>query len=46
MQVLNFAHLDSSIIERVVVGVRHCAGLREKQRNQSGVFLKDGTSSS
>lgn len=46
MQVLNFAHLDSSIIEQVVVGVRHCAGLREKQRNQSGVFLKDGISSS
>lgn len=46
MQVLNFAHLDSSIIEQVVVGVRHCAGLREKQRNQSGVFPWNDISSS
>lgn len=46
MQVLNFAYLDSSIIEQVVVGVRHCARLERSKGNQSGVFLKDGISSS
>lgn len=39
MQALNFSHHRAS-----GGGVRYCAEHREKQRNQSGVFLEEGIS--